>query len=929
MANIVVSELDSSCVLSILWGMQFAKDGVKKIWISVATLLVSALFAPTQAQTSTQPRTVLRGQLPAAVPNLQPLGRVDATKVLQLSISLPLRNTEGLASLLEQIYNPASPAYRHYLTPDEFDAQFGPTKEDYQSVVDWAKHSGFTIGDNQVNRMLLEVSAPVSAVESALHVAMRNYAHPTEHRTFFAPDTDPSLDANLPISNIEGLDNFARPHPKNLHRVPLNKSAKLTPKNIGTGPNGILAGTDYRAAYAPGVTLTGTGQSVGLLEFDGYYPGDITSYESQTGVPSVTLQRVLVGGFNGTPTPPGEDSGNSEVALDIEMAISMAPGLSSVVVFEASPTTGNPLTLLNTMSSSTYASVKQFSCSWDFGSINRTSMDTYFMKFGTQGQSFFDAVGDYGAYNSANPSTLPDDDPYVTLVGGTTLGTAGPGEPWLSETVWNIQGGPFSYSSSGGVSTYYNIATMAKWQEGVSMTLNNGSTTKRNMPDVAMVADNIFIVADDGTNENTGGTSCSSPLWAGFTALVNQQAVAAGLPTVGFLNPALYNIGTNSGYLASFDDVILGNNTNNVANEYVAAPGFDLCTGWGSPTGSSMIIALTQPDGFQITPGRGAVANGPVGGPFTVSSQVISLANTGNAAFNWSLSEAPTWLNVSSTGGTLAGAGSDSVSLSLNSAADGLAAGVYTANLWFTNQTSGLAQLRQFTLQVDQNLVLDGGFEAGDLCYWTLSGDTNIWDNNFVDTGYYSGLTPYDGNYFAALGNYTSLAFLSQTLPTKPGQYYLLSFWLENLNGAGDDIPNQFQVQWNSNSTSSKIIYNQVDMGIFAWSNMQFMVQASSDAMTLSFGATNYAYFGLDDVSVTPIAVPVPSFEAPTIVSGAIQLSWNSVSGVSYQMQYTSTLSPADWVNIGSSITATASSTTVFETLGTGSGGFYRVMISP
>jgi len=75
--------------------------------------------------------------------------------------------------------------------------------------------------------------------------------------------------------------------------------------------------------------------------------------------------------------------------------------------------------------------------------------------------------------------------------------------------------------------------------------------------------------------------------------------------------------------------------------------------------------------------------------------------------------------------------------------------------------------------------------------------------------------------------------------------------------------------------------------------------------------------------------VPVPSFEAPTIVSGAIQLSWNSVSGVSYQMQYTSTLSPADWVNIGSSITATASSTTVFETLGTGSGGFYRVMISP
>jgi hypothetical protein len=907
--------------------MQLAKDGLKEFWISAAIFLVSVFFASTQTQAS--PRMILHGQLPTAVPSLQPLGRVDGSTVMRLSISLPLHNQKALTNLLQQIYDPASPEYRHYLTPDEFDARFGPTVEDYQSVVAWAKNSGFTIGDNQVNRMLLEVSAPVSAVESALHVTMRNYAHPTEHRTFFAPDSEPSLDSSLPISNIEGLDNFSRPHPKNLHRVPLNKAAKVRPKIIGTGPNGILAGTDYRAAYAPGVTLTGAGQSVGLLEFDGYFPGDITSYESQTGVPAVPLKKVLVGGFSGTPTPPGPTSGNGEVALDIEMAISMAPGLSNVVVFEASPTNGNPLTLLSTMSSSTYASVKQFSCSWDFGSISRTSMDTYFMKFAAQGQSFFDACGDSGAYNSANSSEFPDDDPYVTLVGGTTLGTAGPGAPWLSEIVWNTGEGPGGYSTSGGVSTYYNISTTATWQEGISMTANNGSKTKRNMPDVAMVADNIFIVADDGTNENTGGTSCASPLWAAFTALVNEQAVAAGGSAVGFLNPALYNIGTNSGYKSSFDDITIGNNTNDVLDEYVAAPGFDLCTGWGSPTGSSMIIALTQPDGFQITPGRGSVANGPVGGPFSIASQAFSLANTSGTAFDWSLSASPAWLDVSSSSGTLASGGSDSVTVSLSAAATSLAAGVYTANLWFTNKSSDRAQLRQFTLQVSQELVLDGGFEAGDFCYWTLSGDSTIWTNNLVDNGYVTSYTPYDGNYFAALGNFTSLGFLSQTLPTMPGQYYLLSFWLENTNGEGYDIPNQFQVQWNSNALTPNIIFNQVDMGIFVWSNMQFLVEASSDATTLSFGAKNYAYFALDDVSVTPVAVPVPNFQAPTVVDGAVQLSWPSYPGVSYQVQTTITLAPASWVNLGSAITATGSSTTVPETIGASSVGFYRVIVSP
>jgi hypothetical protein len=816
----------------------------KAFGISTAVLLLSALLAPAQ----TPQRTLLPGHQPAAVSSLQPLGRLDGSARLKLSINLPLHNQEALTNLLDQIYDPASPLYHHYLAPEEFDARFGPTEQDYQAVIAWAARSGFTVNARHPNRMLLEVSASVTDIERALQVTMRTYAHPTEPRTFFAPDTEPAAGVGIPILYIGGLDNFARPHPKNLRRSPLKVSMKAAPQIIGSGPNGNLAGFDYRAAYAPGVSLTGTGQMVGLVEFDGYYANDIASYVSQTGVSNVPLQNVLLDGFNGVP-----GSGDSEVALDIEMAISMAPGLSQVVVFEAGPN-GLPNDVLQAMSSSTYTNIKQFSCSWSFGSVTsaqRSAMDGYFMKFGTQGQSFFDASGDDGAATGTIPP--PDDDPYITLVGGTVLATAGLSGAWLSETVWNSQEGPGFNISGGGVSSgsaSYNIPT---WQKGVNMSTNKGSTTKRNCPDVAMVADNVFIVADNGQQETTGGTSCASPLWAGFTALANQQAVAAGLPTVGFINPALYHIGTNSSYAACFDDITVGNNTNSSVTQYLAVQGYDLCTGWGSPSGGSLIIALTQPDGFQITPGRGAVANGPVGGPFTLSTQSLSLTNTGKPAFNWSLGSTSTWLDVSSSSGTLtAGGRATSVSLTLNSAVNLLPAGVYAASLWFTNLTSGLVQLRQFTLQVGQELVQDGGFEAGDFCYWTLSGDANVFNDNFVDyaddSEYGTGYTPFAGNYFGAFGQYSNLGYLSQPLPTRAGQFYLLSFWLENPSG---DTPNQFQVQWNTNATSTNVIFNQSNMGAFGWSNMQFVVQASTNITTLRFGFRNdNDYFALDNVSV-------------------------------------------------------------------------------
>ena len=125
------------------------------------------------------------------------------------------------------------------------------------------------------------------------------------------------------------------------------------------------------------------------------------------------------------------------------------------------------------------------------------------------------------------------------------------------------------------------------------MSNNQGSTSHRNLPDVALTADNIWVIYDGGSSGEFGGTSCAAPLWAAFTALVNQQAAANGQSSVGFLNPAVYAIAKGSNYNACFHDITTGNNTNaSTSTKFFAVPGYDLCTGWGTPNGPNLIAAL-------------------------------------------------------------------------------------------------------------------------------------------------------------------------------------------------------------------------------------------------------------------------------------------------------------------------------------------------
>ena len=325
-----------------------------------------------------------------------------------------------------------------------------------------------------------------------------------------------------------------------------------------------------------------------------YFTNDIGIYERKTGLPNVPVTNVLVDDYTNAP-----GYGDLEVSLDIEMAIAMAPGLSQVLVYEGT----TPNDILNQMATDNLA--KQLSSSWNFSPVDANTEQVY-EQFAAQGQSMFQASGDVGAQTNGLPP--PTDDPWVTSVGGTTLST-GTGASWTGEVVWNWNTERVgNAASSGGVSTNWTIPL---WQQGVDMSQNQGSTTQRNIPDVAMVGDKIWIIASNNNQFPVSGTSASAPLWAGFMALANEQAAAGGQPPVGFANPALYALGRGPEYEAVFHDVTVGNNTNlAVSFEFFARPGYDLCTGWGTPNGSNMIAALAQGANFNLTVRNGGFETG-------------------------------------------------------------------------------------------------------------------------------------------------------------------------------------------------------------------------------------------------------------------------------------------------------------------------------
>ena len=372
-------------------------------------------------------------------------------------------------------------------------------------MMDFARASGFTVGDVPANRLMVPIRGSVAQMESAFHVRMNTYQHPTEERSFFSPDREPSLNLTVPIAHIVGLDNFFIPHPIVTKAARPQASTSINGAT-GSGPGGSYLGSDMRAAYYGNSILTGSGQAVGLLELEGYDPNDVDLTFSAAGQTySVAINNVVL---DGEPQP--YYGGDTEQVLDIVQAIGMAPGLSQVRVYIGSVDAD----IFNAMAVENIC--KQISNSWDLQ--YSSADDAIFQEFAAQGQDLFVASGDDGASSADDAG-----DDYVTAVGATHLVTNGPGGAWMSEAAWN--------GSGGGI---IDGLTIPSWQAGVANTQNGASTTSRNVPDVAMEGDyDNFACGGGGCIDYLSGTSFAAPRWAGFMALVNQQAVENGTAPMG------------------------------------------------------------------------------------------------------------------------------------------------------------------------------------------------------------------------------------------------------------------------------------------------------------------------------------------------------------------------------------------------------------
>ncbi|MEO8972850.1 MAG: protease pro-enzyme activation domain-containing protein [Ktedonobacteraceae bacterium] len=572
---------------------------VYRLAVVMAMLVVacaSVISIRLMAQAKQDRPFVLQGQYVPLTAHAQLLGAASGQQQLNLSIGLQLRNQQELDTLLSDMYNPRSSMYHHFLTPQEFNDEFGPTVEQQQQVANYLHSQGLTIQSISPNGLLIDASATVSQAEAAFRVAINNYH--LGANTFYANATAPTIPSALSslIASIGGLDNSVRMHPLLRRMSPqVNKSGKLgsgtqlahsMPEATvsGFGPPDLTGA--YDAATLQQAGDAGNNQTVAVFELDGYQSSDITQYLQNYNLSSPSISNVLVDGYNGA-----AGAGAIEVELDIEVVAAMAPKANQVV-YEGPNSTQGVNDTYNKIVTDNKAQVMTVSwgeCETASGASELQTLDSIFKQGAAQGISMYAAAGDSGAYD-CNDTNLavdsPASDPYITGVGGTNLQLNG--GAYGSESVWSnptdTQNSPEGSGGGGGISNTFALPT---WQTGSGVS-NQYSNGNREVPDVSADADPATgyavycTVSAAGCPSSgwieVGGTSAAAPLWAGSTATINSYLQQQGKSRVGFANPVIYGLNNAQQQYAPFHDVTSGTNL-----YYPATTGYDDASGWGSP----------------------------------------------------------------------------------------------------------------------------------------------------------------------------------------------------------------------------------------------------------------------------------------------------------------------------------------------------------
>jgi kumamolisin len=472
---------------------------------------------------------------------------------------------------------------RTILSRKEFEQRHGADPDSIARVETFARQHKLTVKEKSPARRTVILSGTVTAMNEAFGVELKEYDHPTGKYRGRTGAIHLPAELQGVVEGVFGLDNRpqAKPH---FRRRRGRAGARADSVNLSYTPPQVAALYDFPTG------VDGAGECIALIELGGgYNTADLSNYWSQLKlIETPAVSAVSVG--NGSNNPTGDPNGpDGEVMLDIEVSGSIAPGAKIVVYFADNTDAG----FLNAITTAVHDSTNNpsvVSISWggpesSWTQQAMTSMDEAFQSAAAMGVSVCVAAGDDGSTDGVtdglNHVDFPASSPNVLACGGTQLVASG--NSITSETVWNELANNEG-ATGGGIS---DVFPLPSWQNGagVPLSANPNKNVGRGVPDVTGDADPTtgYVTRVDGNPDVIGGTSAVAPLWAGLIALLNQSM---GKP-VGFINPLLYQ---DAGTARDLNDITSGNN-----GAYSAGPGWDACSGLGSPIGTQVAAALGAP----------------------------------------------------------------------------------------------------------------------------------------------------------------------------------------------------------------------------------------------------------------------------------------------------------------------------------------------
>ena len=557
---------------------------------------------------------VIPGTELAPRPGTRVVGLVNPDERAELTIRLrPKAGQAGAKSLEETAMEMGAqkPGERTYLTQNEYDNHFGADPGDVAKVEAFAKAHGFDVLKTSTCRRTVELAGPLGKLAAAFDVSLSLSSH--ENHTFRERTGPVSVPEDLDgvVVGVFGFDTRRMAEPQRRVFLATSKKHKPkptpAPKPTPTPPpaptppphrpaGGPFTALDVAALYNFPTGLDGTGQCIGILEFGGGFgSSDLNSYFNNLGIRPPQVVAVAVD--SGSNRPGSDPNADGEVLLDIEIAGAVAPGAKIAVYFSTftvkgwvdaltqaiHDTTNNPSVISISWGfaeQEPIGSGRQSTTIWTQAAVD--AVNQALAAAATLGVTVICAAGDDGSADQFNDGLdhvdFPASSPYLLACGGTKL--VGSGGTITSEVVWNEKANNEG-ATGGGIS---QLNPLPAYQTNLPLPSSNnpGNFAGRGLPDIAGNADPVtgFATISDGQAQVVGGTSAVAPLWAGLIALINE-----GLKTrVGFINPLLYQTIGPAGVL---NDITQGNN-----GDFTAGPGWDACTGWGTPNGVKLMAAL-------------------------------------------------------------------------------------------------------------------------------------------------------------------------------------------------------------------------------------------------------------------------------------------------------------------------------------------------